>query len=99
MQPPAILEDGEEEWEVERILEVKETRRSRKALVKWTGYAIPTWEPLSSLQDIVALQRYEDGQVHREEPHLQTRTVTIEEDNDHREGSRPRRRRGRRGVL
>ena len=92
VQPPAILEDGEEEWEVERILEVKETRRGQKALVKWTGYVIPTWEPLSSVQDTVALQRYEDGQVHREEPRLQRRIVTIEEDNDYRGGLRLRRR-------
>ena len=63
-QPPAIIsEDGEEEYEVEEILRAR-TRKigrgsRREVLVKWTGYARPTWEPLSSLEDTAALDTFE----------------------------------------
>jgi hypothetical protein len=63
-QPPAIVsEDGEEEYEVEEILRAR-TRKvgrgsRREVLVKWTGYTRPTWEPLASLEDTVALDVFE----------------------------------------
>jgi hypothetical protein len=62
-QPPAIVPeydpDGEEEWQVEEILESRKTRGTTKVLVKWTGYAQPTWEPLSTFLETEALDRYE----------------------------------------
>ncbi len=64
VQPPAIItEDGEEEYVVEEILRAR-TRKvgrgsRREILVKWTGYARPTWEPLSSLEDTAALDTFE----------------------------------------
>jgi hypothetical protein len=63
-QPPAIItEDGEEEYEVEEILRArtrKVGRGSRKeVLVKWTGYAKPTWEPLANFEDTAALDAFE----------------------------------------
>jgi hypothetical protein len=68
-QPPPILEEqlggeeGGEEYAVEEILRAKTTKRgrgvSRKALVKWQGYAEPTWEPIGAVQDTEALDRYE----------------------------------------
>ena len=62
-QPPAIIPeddpDGEEEWQVEEILESRKTRRATEVLVKWTGYAQPTWEPLSAFLETEALDRYE----------------------------------------
>jgi hypothetical protein len=63
-QPPAIVtEQGEEEYEVEEILRAR-TRKigrgsRREVLVKWTGYTRPTWEPLASLEDTVALDAFE----------------------------------------
>ncbi len=63
-QPPAIIsEDGEEEYGVEEILRAR-TRKigrgsRREALVKWTGYTRPSWEPLSSLEDTAALDTFE----------------------------------------
>jgi hypothetical protein len=45
-QPPTIVPednpDGEEEWQVEEILNSKKTRRATEVLVKWTGYIQPT---------------------------------------------------------
>lgn len=43
--------DGEEEWEVEEILDHRETREGRQYLVRWKGYseAGDTWEPLEHL--------------------------------------------------
>jgi len=51
IQPPAIVPNkGDPEYGVEKILRAR-TRKigrgsRREALVKWTGYAQPTWEPL-----------------------------------------------------
>ena len=42
-----------------------ERRRGRKnrerseVLVKWAGYALPTWEPREALEDVAALNRFE----------------------------------------
>ena len=53
---PAILADDEEdkEWEIEKILRVEQSTwhgvRLHWALVKWTGYIEPTWEPLDEVQ-------------------------------------------------
>ena len=63
-QPPAIINDeGEEEWEVERILQERKKRVGRgfrhEFLVKWIGYDRPTWEPASSMKDTAALDEYE----------------------------------------
>jgi hypothetical protein len=63
-QPPAITTDiGEEEFEVEEILRAR-TRKigrgtRREVLVKWTGYARPTWEPLTNLENTIALDKFE----------------------------------------
>ena len=55
--PELINEDGDEEWEVERIVKERSTRRGRNGmmrieyLVKWVGYPEweMTWEPASNL--------------------------------------------------
>ena len=62
-QPPAILVDDEEEYEVERILDQKagRGRNAQQYLVKWKGYNHPTWEPQSVLADSVALDVWEEG--------------------------------------
>ena len=39
---PAIMVDGEEEWEVERILRRRTKGRQRQVLVKWKRYLNPT---------------------------------------------------------
>jgi hypothetical protein len=61
-QPPAELIDGEEEYYVDEILEERTKRIGRgfrkEYLVKWTGYAEPTWEPVANLQDSLALEAW-----------------------------------------
>jgi hypothetical protein len=64
-QPPAIIisDDGEETFEVEAILDEREVRRGqgrrRELLVKWTGYAEPTWEPADAMEEVAALDEFE----------------------------------------
>ena len=62
-QPPAIEVEGNDEYGIEQILRCRNKRigrgTRREALVKWAGYAVPTWEPLSNLQDTAALDTFE----------------------------------------
>lgn len=62
-QPPAVLVDDQEEYEVKRILDVRKRRERGKGgsirkeyLVKWTGYREPTGEPGSNFDDTVVLE-------------------------------------------
>ena len=64
-QPPPLTIDGEEEWEVESILDHRITRKGNQItteyLVKWKGFPDydSTWEPVTNLthaQDV--LQKY-----------------------------------------
>ena len=58
-QPPAIISDtGDDEYTVEEILCIRTRNRKRQALVKWTGWAQPTWEPLEELQETEALDHF-----------------------------------------
>ena len=61
LRPPAIMVDGEEEWEVERILRKRVKGRQRQVLVKWKGYFTPTWEPAAALVDTEAYLVFEAG--------------------------------------
>ena len=61
---PIIPENGdgdinEPEWKIEKIIATWLRRRRHEALVKWTGYTQPTWEPLTNLQDTIALEKFE----------------------------------------
>ena len=47
--PPAVIVDGEEEWEVERILDSRHHYRHLQYLVKWIGYDAATWQPADDL--------------------------------------------------
>lgn len=63
-QPPPILVDNEEEWVVEAILGEKmgkgrgQRKHQKLYQVKWKGYAKPTWEPATALEDTIALDAY-----------------------------------------
>ena len=50
-QPPPIEIEGEEEYEVEEILDARTTRNQKQYLVKWKGYSTAdnTWEPFKNL--------------------------------------------------
>jgi hypothetical protein len=62
-QPPPLLVDGELEYQVEEILHHRVRKVGRgsrtEVLVKWAGYAETTWEPLDSVRDCEALEKYE----------------------------------------
>ncbi|KAI0995708.1 hypothetical protein K3495_g12472 [Podosphaera aphanis] len=66
-QPPPVIDQAdpqaEPEQEVERILRAENFRRGqgfvRRVLVKWVGFAEPTWEDRSELEDNVALDQFE----------------------------------------
>ena len=77
-QPPAIQTVDDELYDVDKILCCR-TRRigrgsRREALVKWTGFAEPTWNHLENLENTLALEAFEaqygdawknDGPLHR----------------------------------
>lgn len=57
-QPPAMLVDGTQMYDVECILDQKKAPgrgNKLKYLVKWVGYRRPTWEPESSMENTIAL--------------------------------------------
>jgi hypothetical protein len=59
-QPPALQIDDDDEYEVDEILAQKAARGGKQQyLVKWTGYARPTWTPASAMEDTLALDRWE----------------------------------------
>ena len=63
---PTIIEDDENEWEVERILDSRFRYRKLQYLVQWAGYSYvrTSWEPAANLQNAgEAVASY-----HRENP-------------------------------
>lgn len=67
-QPPAIVVNGDEEWQVDKITAEHWVRRGRRKQllyeVKWTGYARTTKEPAATLEDTAALDRWEEETAH-----------------------------------
>jgi hypothetical protein len=62
--PPTLSKEGDEEFGVEKILQAR-TRRigrglRREVLVKWAGYANPSWHPLADFQETTALDAFEE---------------------------------------
>ena len=47
---PAVIVDGEEEWEVERILDSRYYYNHLQYLTKWKGYDAPTWQPVEDME-------------------------------------------------
>jgi hypothetical protein len=52
-KPPAVIVEGEEEWEVERIVRAKRKKGILKWEVEWKGYGEEdnTWEPWENLKN------------------------------------------------
>ena len=55
--PPAVVVDGEEEWEVETILDSRLHNNRLQYLVKWKGYDAPTWQTPTDLEHSTDLVR------------------------------------------
>jgi len=53
-----VIVEGEEEWEVEEILDSRRTRGRLQYLVKWRGFTDPTWEPEGNLVEVEAVDIY-----------------------------------------
>ena len=63
--PPPIVVDDHDEWEVEEILDSWLRYQTPQYLVRWTGYDHPTWEPAEFLAHAPAVvaefhRRYPD---------------------------------------
>ena len=58
-QPDPVLVNGEPESEVEKIMAEVFYRQKLFYEVKWTGYALTTFEPAKNLQDNIALDEWE----------------------------------------
>src|SRR5215216_548858 len=58
-EPVEIDAEGQEQWEVEKILNDKIYRRKRMFLIKWKGFPEyeATWEPLEGLQGATQMLR------------------------------------------
>lgn len=65
-QPSPIIVDDEEWWNVEEILDVRVIKGrgrgsplKRQFLVRWKGYADPTWEPQEGVKRTIAFREFE----------------------------------------
>jgi glycosylphosphatidylinositol phospholipase D len=56
--PLPVIVEGEEEWEVEEILDSRRMRGRLQYLVKWRGFVDPTWEPEENLTEVEAVDTY-----------------------------------------
>jgi hypothetical protein len=56
-EPPPVIIDNEEQWEVEEIIDVKKTRGGGlRARAKWVGYdEDPQWYPIDDFKDSIEL--------------------------------------------
>lgn len=61
-RPDPLDVDGEKEWVVEAITDEKGRGRNRRFLVKWSGWPEDqsTWEPLSAVEDLEAMDKWEE---------------------------------------
>jgi len=66
--PLPVIVEGEEEWEVEEVLDSRRIRGRLQYLVKWRGFAAPTWEPEGSLAEVQAVDDYHERYPQRPAP-------------------------------
>jgi hypothetical protein len=69
-EPPPELIEGQEEWEVEQILDKRVHRRKEQYLIKWKGYsdAHNSWEPKENIRApalILAFNNKEGRKAHQ----------------------------------
>ena len=57
-QPLLVIIEGEEEWEVEEILESSRTRGRWQYLVKWRGFTDPIWKSEENLTEVEVVDIY-----------------------------------------
>jgi len=67
-QPLPVVVEGEEEWEVEEILDSRRARGQLQYLVKWRGFADPMWEREENLVEVEVVDIYHGGYPERPAP-------------------------------
>jgi hypothetical protein len=68
--PLPVVVDGEEEWEVEEILDSRRVRNRLQYLVRWRGYPDPTWEPEDNLAEVEAVDRFHEQHPEKPRPNM-----------------------------
>ena len=61
-QPQPKIIGADEEWDIDRIEKEKTVRGKKKLLVRWIGWAKPTWEPAEEFKESFALAQWEARQ-------------------------------------
>jgi len=56
--PPPVEVEGEEEWQVQDVLDCKFVRNRLRYLVKWEGYNETRWEPAESISELKAVDDF-----------------------------------------
>ncbi|QRV80824.1 Retrotransposable element Tf2 protein [Ceratobasidium sp. AG-Ba] len=78
--PPVVTPEGEEEYEVEKVLDSCQRRNQVQYLIKWKGYGPEsnTWEPLEHLGNALAsVQKFhKDNQRSARHPNLEEGVVS-----------------------
>ena len=57
--PPAVIVNGEEEYEVERVEDSRVFRHQLQYLVKWKGYDERSWEPAINVDGLQAIDVFQ----------------------------------------
>jgi hypothetical protein len=75
-EPPPELIEGQEEWEVDQILDKRTHRRKAQYLIKWKGYsdAHNSWEPVENIWAPALILAFNDREAQKSNPKKGTRT-------------------------
>jgi len=67
--PQPVVIEGEEEWEVEKIMNKRKVQERDKYLVRWKGYTAEedTWKSRENLKNAMELVKEFEKEYHREE--------------------------------
>jgi hypothetical protein len=66
--PPPVKVDGEQEWEVEEVLDSRMRYRKLQYLIKWTGYDQPDWEDARTVNGLRAIDVFHGRYPHKPGP-------------------------------
>jgi len=58
LPPPPVIVDGDEEWQVDEILDSRMRYRKLQYLVKWTGYDRLEWEDARNINGLQAIDSF-----------------------------------------
>ena len=72
-KPPPDLADGEPEWEVEQILDMRTQQSEKQYLIRWKGYssAYNSWEPRENINASLLMVEFENRKSSRDKESTQ----------------------------